>query len=84
MGAWLRRDLKLLVQETLSESQVKKRGLFRWPVVAQLIQRHQAQEGDYTDHLFGLINLELWFRQFIDRPVDLQTSNPVSHRVARL
>jgi asparagine synthase (glutamine-hydrolysing) len=28
MGAWLRRDLKLLVQETLSERQVKKRDCF--------------------------------------------------------
>jgi asparagine synthase (glutamine-hydrolysing) len=72
MGAWLRRDLKLLVQETLSERQVKKRGLFQWPVVKQLIQRHDSQEGDYTDHLLALINLELWFRQFMDQSVYLQ------------
>src|SRR5262245_33271914 len=67
MGAWLRRDLKLLVQETLSEQQVRQRGLFQWPVVKELIQKHDAQEGDYTDHLLALINLELWFRQFMDQ-----------------
>ena len=66
MGAWLRRDLKSLVQETLSEQQVRQRGLFQWPVVKGLIQRHEAQQGDYTDHLLALINLELWFREFID------------------
>jgi asparagine synthase (glutamine-hydrolysing) len=79
MGAWLRRDLKLLVQETLSERQVKKRGLFQWPVVKQLIQRHDSKEGDYTDHLLALINLELWFRQFMDQSVDLQDRASVAH-----
>jgi asparagine synthase (glutamine-hydrolysing) len=70
MGAWLRRDLKFLVEETLSEQAVRKRGLFQWPVVKQLIEKHQAQQGDYTDHLLALVNLELWFRQFIDRPLE--------------
>jgi len=79
MGAWLRRDLKLLVQETLSERQVKKRGLFQWPVVKQLIQRHDSKEGDYTDHLLALINLELWFRQFMDQSVYLQDRVSVAH-----
>lgn len=74
MGDWLRRDLKLLVDETLSEQCVGKRGLFQWPVVKRLIQRHQAQDGDYTDHLLALINLELWFRQFMDQPLRLQAS----------
>ena len=69
LGAWLRRDLKSLVEETLSEHQVRTRGLFQWPVIKQLIQKHQAQQGDYTDHLLALINLELWFRHFIDQPV---------------
>src|SRR4029077_3190527 len=84
MGAGLRRDLKLLVQETLSEPQVKKRGLFQWPVVEQLIQRHEAQQGDYTDHLLGLINLELWFQQFLDTPISLQANDVVSPRVVHL
>ncbi len=84
MGAWLRRDLKLLVHETLSEQQVRKRGLFRWPVVEQLIQKHEAQRGDYTDHLLGLINLELWFRQFIDTPMGLEANDVVPSEVAQL
>lgn len=79
MGAWLRRDLKLLVQETLSERQVKKRGLFQWPVVKQLIQKHDSKQGDYTDHLLALINLELWFRQFMDQSVYLQDRVSVAH-----
>jgi asparagine synthase (glutamine-hydrolysing) len=84
MGAWLRRDLKRLVHETLSEQQVKKRGLFQWPVIEQLIRRHDVQEGDYTDHLLGLINLELWFRQFIDQPVRLDVKDDVPLRAIHL
>jgi asparagine synthase (glutamine-hydrolysing) len=84
MGAWLRRDLKLLVEETLSERQVRKRGLFRWPVVKQLIQKHDSQEADYTDHLLALINLELWFRQFMDRSVHQQGNDDMSSQVVHL
>jgi len=63
---------------------VKKRGLFQWPVVEQLIQRHNAQQGDYTDHLLGLINLELWFRQFLDTPMSPRAYDVVSNRVVQL
>ena len=84
VGAWLRRDLKLLVHETLSEKQVKKRGLFQWPVVEQLIRRHDSQEGDYTDHLLALINLELWFQQFMDKPVHVRANDDPLPQVMRL
>ena len=84
VGSWLRRDLKLLVHETLSEQQVKKRGLFQWPAVEQLIQRHDSQEEDYTDHLMALINLELWFRQFMDQPVHVQANDEAFKRVVQL
>ena len=49
MGAWLRNDLKALVQETLSETQVKRRGLFHWEVVQKVISSHDQQRGDHTD-----------------------------------
>ena len=66
MGAWLRNDLKALVQETLSETQVKRRGLFHWEVVQKVISSHDQQRGDHTDQLLALINLELWCRIFLD------------------
>jgi asparagine synthase (glutamine-hydrolysing) len=66
VGAWLRNDLLTLVQETLSEKQVRKRGIFQWSVVQELIAQHQAQRSDHTDHLLALINFELWCRIFLD------------------
>jgi asparagine synthase (glutamine-hydrolysing) len=67
VGAWLRRDLEPLVEDTLSERQVTQRGLFAWPAVRNLIEQHRTRRADHTDHLLGLVNLELWCRIFLDR-----------------
>jgi asparagine synthase (glutamine-hydrolysing) len=67
MGAWLRRDLGPLVEDTLSERQVAQRGLFAWPAVRELLEQHRARRADHTDHLLALVNLELWCRIFLDR-----------------
>jgi asparagine synthase (glutamine-hydrolysing) len=66
MGAWLRNDLTNLVRNTLSESQVKKRGLLDWPVINNTINRHNARHSDETDSLLALVNLELWCQIFLD------------------
>lgn len=71
VGSWLRSDLDRLVQETLSVSQIKKRGLFEPNVVREIVADHQAQRSDHTDPLLALINLEIWCRIFLDNH-DLQ------------
>jgi asparagine synthase (glutamine-hydrolysing) len=66
VGSWIRGDLEHLVRDTLSEDQVRRRGLLQWSVVRDLLARHQARHADYTDHLLSLVNLELWCRLFLD------------------
>jgi asparagine synthase (glutamine-hydrolysing) len=66
MGSWLRNDLQPLIHELLSEEQVSRRGLFQWPAVQRLIDDHQQQRKDHTDHLFALIALEVWCRIYLD------------------
>jgi asparagine synthase (glutamine-hydrolysing) len=66
VGAWLRNDLQSLVADMLSETQIKKRGLFDWSVVQEIISSHDAQQSDHTDHLLALISLEQWCRIFLD------------------
>ena len=66
MGAWLRHDLSNLVRDTLSEAQVKKRGLLDWRVIENTIIRHNAHRSDETDNLLALVNLELWCQIFLD------------------
>lgn len=66
VGSWLRKDLEVMMQDTLSEEQILKRGLFDPATIKGIIADHQAQRSDHTDHLLGLINLELWCRLFLD------------------
>jgi asparagine synthase (glutamine-hydrolysing) len=66
MGAWIRHDLSPLLDSLLSESQVKRRGLFNWQPIHEMVAKHKVQKADYTDHLLALINLELWCQIFLD------------------
>ena len=66
VGGWLRKELRPLMSELLSEEQVLKRGLFRWPALKKLITAHEQQQQDCTDHLFALIALEFWCRAYLD------------------
>ena len=66
MGAWLKDDLAPLVRGLLSESVVEDRGLFRYPMVQDLIAGHEANRVDGTDRLLTLLNLEIWSRLYLD------------------
>ena len=89
LGGWLRHELRPLVRDLLSEQQIRKRGLFQWSAVNQLIRAHEEQVSDHTDHIFALIALELWCQVYLDGAFPLpssasaerakleQTSNPL-------
>jgi len=66
VGAWLRHELKPLIDEMLSKEQVERRDLFRWPAIEQMLGEHRDQRRDHTDRLFALIVLEMWQRVYID------------------
>lgn len=75
MGAWLKNELKPLMQLTLSRESVERRGLFDPAVVQEAIGLHEASRRDYSDHLQLLMNLEIWCRIFLDgrAPEDVAT-----------
>jgi asparagine synthase (glutamine-hydrolysing) len=52
---------------------VSARGLFRQPVVDQLMADHEANRIDGTDALLALMNLEIWSRIYLDNrdPADV-------------
>jgi asparagine synthase (glutamine-hydrolysing) len=66
MGAWLKRDLGPVMRELLSQTAVKRRGLFDHGAIARLMAAHDANRVDGTDHLLALMNLEIWCRVFLD------------------
>lgn len=66
LRSWLRGPLKPLVQELLSEETIKRRGLFRAPVVRRIVDQNASGREDYNLQVFQLLTLELWQRTFLD------------------
>ena len=63
---WLRNDLRTMVDDTLNESDVRRRGFFEPGAVKRLVEmdRRGAVDGSYS--VFALICFELWCRRFVD------------------
>jgi asparagine synthase (glutamine-hydrolysing) len=65
--SWLRGALRPMIDDLLNEETVAKRGLFKPSSVRGLIRDFESGKEDLSLHLFHLLTLELWFREFIDK-----------------
>ncbi|HLZ41061.1 MAG TPA: asparagine synthase (glutamine-hydrolyzing) [Candidatus Sulfotelmatobacter sp.] len=63
---WLAHDLKEMVNDLLSSSQIRKRGLFKPEVVRQLVQEHRSGRNDWSMQIWQFLTLELWMQNFLD------------------
>ncbi|NQU46184.1 MAG: asparagine synthase (glutamine-hydrolyzing) [Chlorobium sp.] len=63
---WLKRELKPLLLETLSQGRVEQRGLFNWRYVNTLIREHLSGRQNHSHRLWGLLFLELWLQAHLD------------------
>jgi asparagine synthase (glutamine-hydrolysing) len=63
---WLANDLKEMVGDLLSPSQVQRRGLFRFSPVERFIDEHRTGRHDWSMQLWQLLTLELWMQTFLD------------------
>ena len=66
---WLRNEVRSFVRDLLSPSALKSRGLFNPAYVENLIQQHENGFADHGGLLWGLMNVELWQRAFMDSRV---------------
>ena len=62
MHIWARNRLRGFFREVLMSSKCRERGIFNPEQVEKLIENEDA----FGRRLWGLLNLELWFRRFID------------------
>jgi asparagine synthase (glutamine-hydrolysing) len=67
--SWLRKPLRPMIDELLSEETVKRRGLFNPQEVRRIIAANLSGREDYNLQVFQLLTLELWQRTFIDSEV---------------
>ena len=63
---WLAKDLRPMVDDLLSESQVRSRGLFRPEVVRTYIDEHRRGAEDWSMQIWQLLTLEIWMQLFLD------------------
>jgi len=66
IGHWFRGKLQPFLRETLLAESSLKRGLFKPEGVKRLVELHTRGERDYSQQLWTLLMLELWFQRFID------------------
>ncbi|MCY4147160.1 MAG: asparagine synthase (glutamine-hydrolyzing) [Chloroflexi bacterium] len=65
LGAWLRRDMRL-VRDMLLSQRARQRGLLKMSAVEHLIIQHENRRRDNSRQLWALLTLEEWHRQFVD------------------
>jgi asparagine synthase (glutamine-hydrolysing) len=63
---WLAHDLRPMVDELLSETQVRKRGLFRPEVVRRYVDEQRRGTEDWSMQIWQLLTLEIWMQLFLD------------------
>ena len=69
LRSWIRRDLKEMVNDVLSDSATKGRGLYNLATVRKLVQADQHGKEDNALLIWSILTRELWFRTFIDKPL---------------
>ncbi len=64
IGAWLRNELKFLIDEYLSEDLIKRQAFFDFEIIKRLINTHMNGRQDTSWHLWNLIVFQHWYRTY--------------------
>ncbi len=78
VGEWFRKELREEIEDVCSESNTNRRGLFDPRQVHRVMKHHLEGKRDYNNQLWILFSLELWQRNYLDRPPGSIPSRPSS------
>ncbi|HUK34546.1 MAG TPA: asparagine synthase (glutamine-hydrolyzing), partial [Vicinamibacterales bacterium] len=67
LQSWLRSEWNAVAADVLLDSRARQRGIIDVKGVEMLLRDHASGRIDGTDRIWSLLNLELWFRTFIDK-----------------
>jgi asparagine synthase (glutamine-hydrolysing) len=65
IGAWLRKELKFLIEEYLAKDRIEKQGLFDHRIISDLVSNHMSGRQDTSWQLWNLIVFEHWYEKYI-------------------
>jgi asparagine synthase (glutamine-hydrolysing) len=66
IAQWLRGPLRDLARETLAEGHTVRDGIFRRDAAVALIDEHAACKVDHHVRIWMLLNVEIWYRMFVE------------------
>ena len=85
-GLWMRGPQAQLARDVLLDRRSRERGVIDPPAIERLLQAHVAGTTEGADAIWSLMNLELWYRTFIDGKgvQSLPAVSPIHSESARL
>ncbi|HYQ60645.1 MAG TPA: asparagine synthase C-terminal domain-containing protein, partial [Desulfatiglandales bacterium] len=66
IGAWLKKELKFLIEEYLRKYRIEKQGLFDPGIIRDLVTNHMSGRQDTSWQLWNLIVFEHWYEKYIE------------------
>lgn len=67
VGEWFKNSLGTYIDELLFNGKFESRNLFKINIVRKFVDDHMLGKHNYTREIRALLNLEIWFRIFIDK-----------------
>src|SRR5579872_19265 len=64
---WLAHDLREMVDDLLSTSRIRQRGIFQPEVVRGYIEEHRQGAQDWSMQIWQFLTLEIWMQTFLDK-----------------
>ena len=77
---WLAHELRPMVDDLLSESQVRRRGLFRPEAIRRFVDEHRRGEEDWSMQIWQFLTLEIWMQLFLDGGAKRMSEDLISMR----
>jgi len=66
VGKWIRQEFRPVVDELLSESFIKRQGIFNWVYINNLLSEHMSQRVDRRKELWTILMFQWWWRKFFN------------------
>src|ERR1700683_979545 len=70
---WLPHGLRRVGEDLLSDTNIKKRGLFRPETVRRFVDEHRSGSEDWSMQIWQFLTLENWMRIFLDAGAEQRT-----------
>ncbi len=74
--SWMQNELQPMMQDLLSESTLRRRGILNPAAVREMVRQNTAGERDFTIQLWSLMTLELWQQAHMDRMSEQGIDSP--------